>query len=174
MVVETFGELEGEYAALRRGCVLMDLPQRGTLRVGGADRIDFLNRLITQELKPSAGARGAAPDPGLTPFRTRRSFWLNRKGRIDADLRLIELPEGMMIDLDVLCAAGAAASLASFHFSEDVALEDRSEAMHRLALHGPTSLALLRAAAQPAFRAASLAQARARVALAQALLPLGL
>src|SRR4051812_36724439 len=78
-VVETFGELELEYAALRKHCVLIDQPQRGTIQVTGADRLAFLNRMVTQELK------------GLAPFQVRRSFWLNRKGRIDADLRIIEL-----------------------------------------------------------------------------------
>lgn len=148
-VVETFGELEGEYAALRKGCVLLDLPQRGTLRVEGADRIDFLNRLVTQELKDASTARGAAPAPGLRPFHARRAFWLNRKGRIDADLRLIELPEEMLIDVDVLVAAGAASSLGSFLFSEDVRIQDATDTMHRLAVHGPTAPALLRATSEP-------------------------
>lgn len=136
-VVETFGELEGEYAALRKGCILLDLPQRGNLRITGKDRLDFLNRMVTQELK------------GLRPLQARRAFWLNRKGRIDADLRLIELPEEMFIDVDVLAAAPAAASLAEFVFSEQVEIRDESDAMHRLALHGPTAIDLLAAASEP-------------------------
>ena len=48
-----------------------------TLVLTGTDRQSFLNRMLTQELK------------GLAPFGSRRSFWLNRKGRIDADLRVI-------------------------------------------------------------------------------------
>src|SRR5690606_14645163 len=67
-----------EYAAMRRagtGAAIIDQPQRGTIEVRGTDRIPFLNRMITQELK------------GFEPFQARRAFWLNRKGRIDADLR---------------------------------------------------------------------------------------
>jgi folate-binding protein YgfZ len=133
MVVETFGEIEGEYAALRKGCVLLDLPQRGTIRIGGKDRIAFLNRMVTQEVKD------------LKAFRTSRTFWLNRKGRIEADLRLIELPAEMWADVDVLSAAGCVQSLASFVIAEEVEITDVSEEMHRLALHGPTALSLLRA-----------------------------
>src|SRR5690606_2857807 len=34
-VVETFGEIEAEYAAIRKGVALLDLPQRATIRVTG-------------------------------------------------------------------------------------------------------------------------------------------
>lgn len=135
-VVETFGEIEGEYAAIRKGCVLLDLPQRGTIRVTGKDRIGFLNRMVTQELK------------GTKPFQTRGTFWLNRKGRIDADLRLIELPDEMLVDVDVLAAAGAVMTLGEFVFSEEVSFKDESQSMHRLALHGSTALPLLRAVSE--------------------------
>ncbi len=137
-VVETYGELEAEYAALRRGCILLDLPHRAALRITGAERLDFLNHMVTQELK------------GLEPFRARRTFWLNRKGRIDADLRLIHLNTHTIADLDILCAARSAASLSSFIFTEDVAIEDITQSTHRLALHGPGAIDLLAAVSQPA------------------------
>lgn len=131
-VVETFAEVQAEYAALRKGCVLLDLPQRGCLRIEGADALEFLNRMITQELKD------------LTPWRAVRSFWLNRKGRIDADLRLIALENHLLADLDVLSGEVAASTLASFIFAEDCRITDRTDATHRLALHGPTAPDLLR------------------------------
>lgn len=141
-VVATFGELEAEYAAIRKGCILIDLPQRATVIVRGGDRLDFLNRMLTQELRP----RGQ----WIAPWSTTRSFWLNRKGRIDADLRCIELPTGvlcdapcMAFDVDVLSAPVMLETLASFIIMEDVQLEDATLSMHRLALHGPSAAALL-------------------------------
>lgn len=133
-VVETFGELEAEYAALRKGCVLLDQPHRGVIEVSGRDRLDFLGRMVTQEMK------------GFPAMSVRRGFWLNRKGRIDADLRMVQLEDRMWIDVDVLAARRAADSLASFLFSEDVTITDRTPTMHRLALHGPSGPALLAAA----------------------------
>lgn len=130
-VVETFGELEAEYAALRKGCVLMDLPHRAAVRISGKDRLDFLGRMITQEMK------------GFAPGSVRRGFWLSRKGRIDADLRLVQFEEEMWVDLDVLAAPKAVASLSGFLFSEDVQISDETVRMHRLGLHGPTAAALL-------------------------------
>lgn len=134
-VPESFGEIGVEYAAIRKGAALFDWPHRGCVRVTGADRVGFLNRMLTQELK------------NLRPFEAVRSFWLNRKGRIDADLRVIELPGEMILGVDVLCAAGAAESLASFVFSEDAAFADASEAAHWLALHGPEAPGVLARAA---------------------------
>lgn len=130
-VVDTFGPLELEYAALRKGCVLLDLPHRTGVLVRGADRLEFLNRMLTQELK------------GLEAWRSRRSFWLNRKGRIDADMRVTELGDAIRLDLDVHAAARTTETLGAFLFAEDVELQDQTETHHRLALHGPTSILLL-------------------------------
>jgi folate-binding protein YgfZ len=128
-LVDALDYVEAEYAAIRKGCAILDQPHRGTLEVRGGERVGFLNRMVTQELKGLG--EGAA-------LESRRTFWLNRKGRIDADMRVIELGEGgMLIDVDVHNASAAAASLSQFVFSEDVEIVDRSEEWHRLGLHGP-------------------------------------
>lgn len=136
-VAETFGELELEYAALRKSAILLDQPYRGVLEVTGPERLGFLNRMLTQELK------------GLEPFHTRRAFWLNRKGRIEADLRIVELPGRTLLDLDIHAAERTLKSLSSFIIAEDVRIEDTSERTHRLALHGPAARALLAHLSQP-------------------------
>src|SRR5258705_868056 len=93
--------------------------------------------MLTQELK------------GLAPFHTRRGFWLNRKGRIEADLRIIELPGRTLLDLDIHAAERTLKSLSSFVIAEDVRIEDASERTHRLALHGPAARAILARLGQP-------------------------
>lgn len=137
LVAETFGEIELEYAAIRKSCILMDLPQRGVLEVTGKDRIEFLNRMVTQELK------------GLKPLQAARAFWLNRKGRIDADLKLIELGSRMLIDVDTHAAERATSTLSAFIVMEDAAITNISENVHRMALHGPNGPALLAAVSKP-------------------------
>ena len=132
-VVETFGELEAEYAAIRKGCLLLDQPTRATVTVRGGERREFLNRMLTQELAD------------LESGQVRRTFWLNRKGRIDADIRLLELDESTLFDLDVMVVEGLLETLGAYLFAEDVEMADDSEAWHRLALHGPTAPAVLEA-----------------------------
>lgn len=136
-VVETYGELESEYAAIRKGAILLDLPLRATLQITGEDRIEFLNRMVTAELRD------------LPHYHARSAFWCNRKGRIDADLRLIQLPDHMLVDLDILSARRAHETLHEFIFAEDIQIADITDQFHTLALHGPTAARLLAIASEP-------------------------
>lgn len=135
-VVETYGELSLEYAAIRKRCALFDQPHRAIIAISGRDRIDFLNRMVTQELK------------GMAPFRVRRSFWLNGKGRIDADLRIIDLPTRTLLDLDVHAVERTIISLAKYVVTEDVTIENWTGSTHRILLMGPKAMDLVASAAQ--------------------------
>ncbi|HZW07968.1 MAG TPA: glycine cleavage T C-terminal barrel domain-containing protein [Phycisphaerales bacterium] len=130
-VAALFDFVDIEYAAIRKGCGLLDQPHRGTLVFTGADRLAFLNRMVTQELKNAA------------PFTAHRAFWLNRKGRIDADLRLIVLEDRIVADVDLFAADRARQTLGAYIISDDVAVTDASQSHHRLALHGPGARQLL-------------------------------
>jgi folate-binding protein YgfZ len=135
-IVGTFGEVEAEYAAIRRAAGLVDATHRGTIRVTGGERRDFLNRMVTQELAD------------LEPGSVRATFWLNRKGRIDADLLIVELGEEMLIDVDIHQAAAAATTLESFIFTEEIELADVSDLNHRIQVHGPSAEAVIARAAE--------------------------
>lgn len=130
-LVQTYGELELEYAAIRKSCGLFDTPHRAVIEVRGSERLAFLNRMLTQELK------------GLKPREARRSFWLNRKGRLDADLLLFETGSSILIDVDIHAAGRTLAGLEAFVIADDVTLADVSSAWSRFSLHGPTSAVLL-------------------------------
>lgn len=133
-VVGTFGELELEYAGIRKHVAVFDWPHRGVVEVAGADRVEFLNRMLTQELK------------GIGECGVRRSFWLNRKGRVDADLRVVSVPGRVLLEMDVHVAAAAAKSIGAFVITEDVVVRDVSGEVHRLAVHGPRAGELMEAA----------------------------
>lgn len=130
-VVETFGDLDMEYAALRKGSVLFDEAHMGTIEITGSERLEFLNNMLTakvDDLKPGMG---------------RKSFWLNRKGRIDADLRTAEFEDRMLIRVDRHLAEKSTKSLDAFVFAEDVQITNVSDKYHRFALHGPNSAKLI-------------------------------
>jgi folate-binding protein YgfZ len=101
------------------------------IEVTGADRLEFLNRMVTQELK------------GLAPGSVRRSFWLNRKGRIDADLRILNFVDRILLETDIHAAARTIQGLSAFIITEDVTLRDLTVSTHRLSLHGPAAPLLL-------------------------------
>lgn len=137
-IVATFGLVEAEYAAIRRGAGLLDWPQRGVIRVSGADRREFLNRMLTQELSD------------LTPGSVAEAFRLNRTGRIEDDLVLIERGDDLLIDLDHHQLAATLETLSEFVFAEDVALADATAEFHRIAVHGRRAPEVLAAATDEA------------------------
>ncbi len=133
-IVATLGPVELEYGVIRKGCGLMDAPQRSTLRITGPDRVDFLNRMLTQELKD------------IRAGDVREAFWLNRKGRIEADLVIIERGSDMLVDVDVHQAESVVRTLTEFLFAEDVTISDCSHEWYQLQLHGRRALDVLRCA----------------------------
>ncbi|MBA4028568.1 MAG: hypothetical protein C0475_05455 [Planctomyces sp.] len=133
--VQAYAPLELEYAVIRKSAGLVDSPQRSVVEVTGADRLAFLNRMMTQELKEwTLGA-------GL--WRSARSFWLSRKGRIDADVRLLNLPDRVLIDADACAVGRLLQTLGDYVIADDVTLRDLTAALHRLELHGPGAAAAL-------------------------------
>lgn len=132
-IVAAFAEVELEYAAIRSGVALVDCPQRGTLSVRGADRVDFVNRLVTQDVKKLADGAVA------------RAFLTNRKGRIDADLVIARLPDALVIDALAHDVAALRDALEKMHFGEDIAIEPLIGSHARISLHGPKAEAALKA-----------------------------
>jgi folate-binding protein YgfZ len=138
-LLASYGAIEPEYAAIRRGAALFDATFRGTIAVTGAERREFLQRMLTQDVR--------AGDPTNAKVgKVCRAFWLNRKGRIEADLVLADLAQSecaahprILIDVDRTKAESVTASLGKFIISEDVQLANVTNATHRLELHGPAA-----------------------------------
>src|SRR4051795_838407 len=79
-IVSTFGEPQAEYAAIRKACALVDLPQRGILELTGKDRLPFLNNLLTNATWDKTAKTGIPAGAGVY------AFFLNLKGRIVTDM----------------------------------------------------------------------------------------
>ncbi len=144
-LVQAFDPVEIEYAAIRRHAAVFDAAHRATLAFTGPDRVSFLGRMLTQELK------------GFEPFTARRAFTLNRKGRIDADLRLVNLGPGapgdlagaMLADVDVFAADRARTELDKYLITEDAAITDATADWSVLSVHGPGAAALIARLSKP-------------------------
>ncbi len=126
---QALGPIELEYAAIRTGCAVFDEVNRTYIEVRGSDRLEYLNRMLTQELQ------------GIEVGEIRESFWLNRKGRIDADLRVLELGERMLLEVDIHAASRTVETLGEFVFAEDVSIQDAN--LFKLSLHGPKAIQTL-------------------------------
>ncbi len=126
-IVATFGEYEAEYAAIHRHVAILHRPQRGVLRLTGAqaDRLDLLHRMMTQDIRAMAG--GAS----------RRTLQLNDKGRIVADAMVHHGEADTWLELDACDVDGLRTLLEGRIFGEDIAMEDWSSKRTSVTLLGP-------------------------------------
>ena len=122
-IVVDYGELEGEYAALRRGLAVFDRPDRTMIELRGDDAVDLLERLVTNKVPTRGGVVGA--------------FILERTGRIAADLRIVVMNDRVLLDLDRTDVITVQTRLQGFIFAEDVEVRDLGESHHRIDCLGP-------------------------------------
>lgn len=134
-IVESFEHYELEYAAIRGRVGILHLPQRGVIQLTGADVKGFLHPLVTQDIN------------GMVGGATKRSFQLNQKGRIVADLIVHHGDTSTWLETDVFDIPPLLELLESRLFAEDVIFENCSEQLVCFALHGPATLPLLEAVA---------------------------
>jgi folate-binding protein YgfZ len=136
-IVSTFGQPQAEYAAIRKGVALMDLPQRGILEVSGKDRLPFLNNLLTNQTFDKATKTGMSVATGVY------AFLLNAKsGKIITDMNVLERGDRTLLEMDARVIAAVAEALEKYRFAEQLKFSI-SESLHEIALHGPQAAALL-------------------------------
>jgi aminomethyltransferase len=137
-IVCTFGEPQAEYAALRKGCALLDWPQRGILEVTGKDRLPFLNNLLTNQTWNKETKTGLSPGQGVY------AFFLNTKGRIEADMNVLERGDRTWLEMDARLIEPTRLAFEKFLFAEQVKLTARED-LHEISLQGPGAPELLAA-----------------------------
>ena len=100
-----------QYHALRRSAAIVDRSGRGRLLLSGADRRSYLQGLLSNDI--------LALDAGSGCYAT----YLTAQGRMIADMRVFELGDGLLVDLDGTLAQPVADRWSQFIFSEDVQVE---------------------------------------------------
>lgn len=134
-IVSTFNEPQAEYAAIHRGCGLMDLPQRGVVELTGKDRLTFLNSLLTNEVVSRETKQPLANGCGVYGY-----LLNNKTGRITFDLNVLELADRTILETDARLIPQLFEQLDRYRFGEQVKWESRVGVLHEMALHGPESL----------------------------------
>jgi aminomethyltransferase len=129
--VDVFTTVEQEYFAIRNATTLYDITPMVKYRIAGADALGYLNRLVTRDLAK------------LRPNRVAYCVWCNDTGHLlddgtvfrwaDAEYRLCTAER----QLDWLLDSAVGYKVEVSEITEEVAA---------LALQGPTSYAVLRAA----------------------------
>lgn len=123
-----------QYQALRGGAAIVERSGRGRLRLSGTDRRSYLQGLLTNDI--------AALGPGAGCY----AAYLTAQGRMIADMRVFELGDAILIDLEGFVAGTVRDRLAQFVFSEDVEIEDLTARTIQIGVYGPDAPRVLAAA----------------------------
>ena len=126
------------YHAARRGAAFIDLSGRGRIVLTGAERMPYLQGLLTNDV--------AALRPGEGCY----SAYLTPQGRMAADMAVVNLGAEVLLDVDAGVTATLVDRLREFVFTEDVTVEDRTSAWSALAVHGPAAAGVVADLVRPA------------------------
>jgi folate-binding protein YgfZ len=125
------------YAALRDRAAWLDVSARGKIKLIGEDRARLLHAMTTNHIQQ------------LTPGTGCYAFFLNDKGRILADANILCLADYFLLDVEPETRESLYQHLDRFIIADDVTLEDVTDATATIAIEGPTSDQVLKAAGAP-------------------------
>jgi folate-binding protein YgfZ len=140
------GSMPG-YDAARSTAVVVDRSGEGRLRLTGADRVAWLQGLVTNDV--------AALQPGQGCY----AAYLTPQGRMISDLRILATREALLLDVPTVARTTVAARFEQFIITEDVVVEDVTARIARLGVHGPAAAVVVAKALDvPAARLTTLAE----------------
>ena len=140
-VPAAFGDPAGEYRALRDDAAIVDLAFRVRACARGEDRVDFLQGMLSNDVK------GLAPGGGC------HALLLTDQGKVVADLVVLALADAILLDGMANAISPALDALERYVVADDVELTALGDADHAFGLYGPRAaqaLARLGVAAPPA------------------------
>ncbi len=115
------------YRAARERVAFRRRHERGILRATGKDRLDWLQGLLTNDVKSSDGGGWSY------------SAWLTPQGRMITDMAVIEVGDEAWLDVPAPLVRSLAEKLDLMIFAEDVRIEDVSDRFVSIALDGPVA-----------------------------------
>ncbi|MBO0725017.1 MAG: aminomethyltransferase family protein [Blastocatellia bacterium] len=136
-VIETlprdYGDLRGEYDAIRGGVAVLDFSSAGKLQLSGKNSVQFLNGLISNDvksLKPGEGVLAAFPTV---------------QGKLLALCRVYNLGEYLLLELDAINREKIFKNLSRFVPAGEFFVTDAGDQFALLSLQGPRALELIEA-----------------------------
>jgi len=132
-------ELDAQYRQLREECGLVERPGRGVLLVSGAEAGEYLQGQLTNDVE--------ALDPGDGTY----AALLDRKGHMQADMRVLRPGEGpdLLLDLEPEGLEAARRHLQMYKIGRQADVTDLSEERSLLSLIGPRAVEIASSAPLP-------------------------
>jgi aminomethyltransferase len=129
-----FSDPQAEFGALRSGCGVYDLGYRVKISLTGADRVRWLNGMVTNSIRDLAVGQGVY------------AFLLNPQGHILGDLYAYNRGDSIVVDTDRSQIEKILATFDHYIIMDDVEVKDLSDSLTFLGVGGPKSREVLAAA----------------------------
>jgi folate-binding protein YgfZ len=126
-----FGDLRGEYDAIRHAVAVIDLSAAGKLELSGKNAAQFLNGLVSNEVKSLQAGDGV-----LAAFPT-------LQGKLLALSRIYNLGDRLLLELDAANREKISKNLSRFVPAGEFFVKDVSDQFALLSLQGPRSAELI-------------------------------
>jgi glycine cleavage system T protein len=126
-----YGSAAAEHRAVRRTVGLADRSYRGKLKFTGKDRIVFLQGQLTNDVKQLTEGQGLY------------AALLTIKGKMVADLELLQEDDAILMDLEPSLTDKIRTQLSRYILRADVKIEDVTDKTAHLTLQGPAAADLL-------------------------------
>lgn len=126
-----YGDLRGEYDAIRGGVAVIELSDAGKLQVSGKNSVQFLNGLISNDVKSLQAGEGV-----LAAFPT-------LQGKLLALCRIYNLGEHLLLELDGINREKIFKNLSRFVPAGEFLVTDVSDHFALLSLQGPRTPELI-------------------------------
>jgi folate-binding protein YgfZ len=128
----SFGAPEEEADMVRGAAGLIDLSFHGAIKVGGKEAIQFLNGLVTNDVKTLEKGKGMS------------AALLTGHGKVRALCRILNLGEEFLILTDPQTHEKVFKYIFPFSYAGDFKVEDVSENFRMLSVQGPRSLLVMK------------------------------
>lgn len=132
-VPASYGSVSAEYAAVREDGAggLIDLSSRARIEVSGAEAVQFLNGLVTNDMKTLADGKwmlAAFPTP---------------QGRLISSTRVLRRGDAFLFDTESVSHAPLFKTLERFTLAGDFRVADRTAALAHLSIQGARAAAIV-------------------------------
>jgi len=119
-----FGDPRDEWAAVRKGCGVLDARFRGLLRLTGGDRVTFLQGMVSNDVARLRDGQGTY------------ASLLTQQGKVVSDMRIYVLPDELWLDVPVCRTVAVRESLERYIVADDAEFTP-SEFEALIAIEGP-------------------------------------
>jgi len=125
------------YEKLRESAGLVSLSNRGAINMKGSDCASYLQGLLTNDIS------------GLTTGAGCYAAYLTPQGRMIADMRVLNLGDRLLLDVDSVMSDTLTSRFSMLVFSEDVQVNDESSTWYWVGVRGPGAAACLEPILRP-------------------------